>query len=150
MEGFLGRKAGERSTRYETWRREERTIVFYESPQRLATTMGELAHHFADRRVAVVRELTKLHEEVLRGSVAAVAAELAQREVLGEIVVVLEGARERAAVGDDEVAAALAENLERGMTLRDAVAHVVDELGVAHRETYALALRLRAEGRDVS
>jgi 16S rRNA (cytidine1402-2'-O)-methyltransferase len=147
MEGFLGRKAGERNLSYETWRREERTVVFYESPQRLATTMGELAHLFPDRRVAVVRELTKLHEEVLRGTVVDVAAVVGQREILGEIVVVLEGAGERTPVGDDVVAAALAENLERGMSLRDAVARVVDDLGVAHRETYAMALRLRADGR---
>jgi len=147
MEGFLGRKVGERAQSYETWRREERTIVFYESPQRLATTMAELARHFPERRVAVARELTKLHEEVLRGRVAEVATQVASREVLGEIVVVLEGARERPAVGDDVVEAALEENLAHGMSLRDAVAHVVDELGVAHRETYALALRLRADGR---
>lgn len=146
MEGFVARKAGERALRYETWRREERTIVFYESPQRLASTMGELANVFADRRVAVVRELTKVHEEVLRGSVADVAALLARREILGEIVVVLEGAPPRAAVGDDVVAAALVENLEHGLSVRDAVARVVDELGVAHRETYAMALRLRADG----
>jgi len=147
MEGFVGRKAGERAQTYETWRREERTIVFYESPQRVATTLGELAHRFPARRVAVVRELTKLHEEVLRGSVLEVAAIVGQREVLGEIVVVLEGAPEQAPVGDDVVSAALEENFERGMTLRDAVAHVVDDLGVAHRETYAMALRLRDNGR---
>lgn len=147
MEGFVGRKSGERALSYEAWRREERTIVFYESPQRLATTMGEVARLFPERRVAVVRELTKLHEEVLRGRVADVAEVLARREILGEIVVVLEGSGERRAVSDDVVAAALVENLERGVSVRDAVAHVVDELGVAHRETYEMALRLRAEGR---
>jgi 16S rRNA (cytidine1402-2'-O)-methyltransferase len=145
MEGFLGRKAGERAKSYETWQREERTIVFYESPQRLATTLTELAEVFGERRVAVVRELTKLHEEVLRGSVADVASAVARREILGEIVVVLEGAPPQEPVSAAVVAAALGENLSRGMTLRDAVADVVEELGVARRETYALALRLRAD-----
>jgi 16S rRNA (cytidine1402-2'-O)-methyltransferase len=144
MEGFLARKAGERAQRYESWRREERTIVFYESPQRVATTLTELAEVFAQRRVAVVRELTKLHEEVLRGVVVDVAQELAQREVLGEIVVVLEGAAPLEPVSNDVVVAALSEMFAQGRSLRDAVNDVVQDLGVAHRETYALALRLRA------
>ena len=144
MEGFLGRKTGERAAFYEAWRREERTIVFYESPQRLATTLGELALLFPNRRVAVARELTKVHEEVWRGALADVAQMVAAREVLGEIVVVLEGALAGARVGDDVVAAALRDGLARGLTLRDAVTQTVQELGVAHRETYAMALRLRA------
>lgn len=145
MEGFLGRKVGERARRYETWRREERTIVFYESPQRLAATMSELAQCLPERRVAVARELTKRYEEVLRGSVAEVAALVGAREIIGEVVVVLEGAARDERVGDDVVAAALREELAKGLTLRDAVGRVVAELGVAHRETYALALRLRAD-----
>ncbi len=146
MEGFLGRKAGERALRYESWRREERTIVFYESPQRLATTLSELAERFADRRVAVVRELTKLHEEVVRGTVSEVSAAMSAREILGEVVVVLEGACAPAPHSDAVVDAALKEQLERGLSVRDAVAHVVEQLGVAHRETYARALGLRADG----
>jgi 16S rRNA (cytidine1402-2'-O)-methyltransferase len=145
MEGFLARKAGERAQRYESWRREERTIVFYESPQRVATTLSELAEVFAQRRVAVVRELTKVHEEVVRGVVVDVAQELAQREILGEIVVVLEGAAPLEPVSSDVVVAALSEMFAQGRSLRDAVNDVVQDLGVAHRETYALALRLRAD-----
>ncbi len=145
MEGFLGRKAGERAQSYEAWRREPRTIVFYESPQRVTATMAELAGVFPARRVTVVRELTKLHEEVLRGTVEEIAAQLSAREVLGEIVVVLEGAPTPPPVGPEVVVAALSERLARGATVRDAVAEVVDELGVARRETYALALGLRAD-----
>jgi 16S rRNA (cytidine1402-2'-O)-methyltransferase len=144
MEGFLGRKAGERAQSYDAWTREQRTIVFYESPQRVAATMGELARVMPGRRVAVVRELTKLHEEVLRGTVEEIAAQLSAREVLGEIVVVLEGAGAPAPVEREVVLAALSERLSHGASLRDAVADVVEELGVARRETYALALSLRA------
>ena len=144
MEGFLARKAGEREATYALWRREPRTIVFYESPQRLATTLGELAVHFARRRVAVAREITKLHEEVLRGSVAEVAAAVAAREVLGEIVVVLEGSTEVEAVDDESVRSALAEQLDNGASVRDAVEHVERALGSAHRTTYLIALELRA------
>ena len=144
MEGFAGRKAGQRARSYESWRREERTVVFYESPQRVATTLAELAALFPQRRVALVRELTKLHEEVLRGTLSEVSAQLVNRDILGEIVVVLEGAPP-AVVEDEEVVAALRELIARGVTLRDAVSSVAEELGVARRETYETALRLRAE-----
>ena len=144
MEGFLGRKVGERARVYATWNREPRTIVFYESPQRVATTVTELAALFPDRRVAIARELTKLHEEVVRGTLSEVAALLDSREMMGEIVVVLEGAPASAPVGEAAVAIALRERLAQGATVRDAVGEVVQELGVSRRETYALALSLRA------
>ncbi len=146
MDGFVPRKAGERDLLYARWAREERTIVFYESPQRLAGTLDELAARFPERRVAVAREITKLHEEVIRGTLERVASLIAQREVLGEIVVVLEGAPEAPAVGDEMVRAALAEQLAGGASVRDAVSFVADSLGVAHRGVYQLALALRAEG----
>ena len=146
MDGFVPRKAGERDLLYARWAREERTIVFYESPQRLAGTLDELAARFPERRVAVAREITKLHEEVIRGTLERVASLIAQREVLGEIVVVLEGAPEAPAVGYEMVRAALAEQLAGGASVRDAVSFVADSLGVAHRGVYQLALALRAEG----
>jgi 16S rRNA (cytidine1402-2'-O)-methyltransferase len=145
MEGFLPRKAGEREVFYTQWQREPRTIVFYESPQRLATTLAELAEHFAGRRVAVARELTKLHEEVVRGDVTTVSGIFASREVLGEVVVVLEGSTQIALIDDDVIRLALAEQLNSGVSVRDAVAHVEESLGVPHRSTYLLAIALRVD-----
>ncbi len=143
MEGFVPRKAGERAERYAEWSREPRTVVFYESPQRLTSTMRELADVLPDRRVAVVRELTKIHEEVIRGTVEEVARALRAREVLGEIVVVLEGAPEVARVDDAVVLSALEEQWDEGATTRDAVDFVAEALGVARREVYQLALDAR-------
>jgi 16S rRNA (cytidine1402-2'-O)-methyltransferase len=144
MEGFLPRKAGERELFYHQWLREPRTVIFYESPQRLSTTLGELATHFSSRRVVIARELTKLHEEVVRGSVLEVAEIFSNREVLGEIVVVLEGASEAPPIDDDIIRAALSEQLRTGSSVRDAVALVEEALGVAHRSTYLMAIELRA------
>lgn len=145
MEGFAPRKAGERAERYGEWAREERTIVFYESPQRVTATLGELAAVIPDRRVAIVRELTKFHEEVLRGTVSEVAEALRNRDVLGEIVVVLEGAPEPARVDDEVIRAALEEQFEDGATTRDAVDFVAEALGVARRDVYELALEARRD-----
>jgi 16S rRNA (cytidine1402-2'-O)-methyltransferase len=147
MEGFVPRKAGERQAWYQRWLREERTIVFYESPQRVAATMTELSEIIGTRRVAVARELTKLHEEVLRGTVAEVATRLSAGPVLGEIVVVVEGAAPAPALTEETVRAALRDQLAQGLSVRDAVAGVVAALGVVHRDTYELALTLRNEPR---
>jgi 16S rRNA (cytidine1402-2'-O)-methyltransferase len=145
MEGFLPRKAGEREALYAQWTNEPRTIVFYESPQRLGTTLSELVGRFGQRRVCVAREMTKLHEEVLRGSVADVAVIINAQEVLGEIVVVLEGNDEVEVVDDELIRAALRDQVDAGASTRDAVAFVEATLGVPHRVVYQMALELRAD-----
>jgi len=145
MEGFMPRKAGERDGLYAQWRNEPRTIVFYESPQRLGATLAEMVEPFGERRVCVAREITKLHEEVLRGTVAEIAAHVNAREVLGEIVVVLEGNQEVEVIDDDVIRAALRDQVDAGASTRDAVAFVAESLGVSHRSVYQLALELRAD-----
>jgi 16S rRNA (cytidine1402-2'-O)-methyltransferase len=145
MEGFLPRKAGEREALYAQWLHEARTIVFYESPQRLGSTLNEMAERFASRRLCVAREITKLHEEVLRGTVADVAALVNSREMLGEIVVVLEGNQEIEVVDDALVRAALRDQVDAGASTRDAVSFVAESLGVARRSVYQMALELRAD-----
>jgi len=144
MEGFLPRKAGERERIYAQWTNEPRTIVFYESPQRIVATLAELRVHFGERRVAVAREMTKLHEEVIRGTVSDVADRLAQRQVLGEIAVVMAGAAEAPPTEESAVRLALAEQFASGMSTRDAVASVAESLDVTRRIVYAIALEIRS------
>jgi 16S rRNA (cytidine1402-2'-O)-methyltransferase len=143
MEGFLPRKSRERSTIFQQWEHEERTIIFYESPQRITAVLGELALLWPERRVAVAREITKLHEEVLRGTLLEVSTIIAAREVLGEIVVVLEGRTLPSVIDDDVILAALNEQFASGATTRDAVDYVADVLGVARRDVYQRALEIR-------
>jgi 16S rRNA (cytidine1402-2'-O)-methyltransferase len=145
MEGFLPRKVNERARRVEGWATEERTIVFYESPQRLLGVLVELAARFPERRVAVVRELTKVHEEVVRGTTSEVAARLEEREIVGEVVVVLEGGVLVSEVDDELVRRALREQFASGASTRDAVDFVASSLEVAHRVVYRLALEVRED-----
>jgi 16S rRNA (cytidine1402-2'-O)-methyltransferase len=145
MEGFMPRKAGEREALYAQWLHEARTIVFYESPQRLGATLNEMVGVLGPRRIAIAREITKLHEEVLRGTVQEIAAVVNAREVLGEIVVVLEGNVEVEIVDDDLIRAALRDQVDAGASTRDAVSFVAESLGVAHRVVYQMALELRAD-----
>jgi 16S rRNA (cytidine1402-2'-O)-methyltransferase len=145
FEGFFPRRAGERDERLAAWAAEERTIVFFESPRRLGATLATLAERFGARRAAVVREVTKLYEEVGRGTVAELAERFAG-EVRGEVVVVLEGAGARPGPERASVAAALAERFAAGASTRDAVDAVVASLHVARREAYDLALEVRRAG----
>ena len=145
MEGFFPRKANDRARLVASWAEEERTIVFYESPQRLAGVLSELAQTFPDRRVAVVRELTKLHEEVIRGTTLEVAAVLEQRVILGEIVVVLEGGEPVIDVDDELVRRALREQFSSGVSTRDAVDFVSETLGASHRVVYQMALEVKKD-----
>jgi len=136
FEGFPSRRAGERRTRLAELAHEPRTLVFFESPRRVAAFLGEIATAWGARRVAVCRELTKLHEEVLRGTAEVLAARLAGETLRGEVVIVVEGDRgERGA--DLDAAIAQARSLvDGGMRKRDAARAVGERTGVAANALY--------------
>lgn len=137
FEGFLPRKG--RRAHLDELARESRTLVFFESPHRLADALEDLASAFgADRRLAVCRELTKLHEEVVRGTAAELAARFAEG-ARGEIVLVVAGAGD--VVADPaEAVARVRELVSRGVRLKDAAAEVAAETGLSKRELYDGAL----------
>lgn len=145
VEGFLPRKGSGRSERIAELAAERRTIVLYEAPHRLARTLADLARAFGGtRRCALARELTKLHEEVWRGTLTAAVDHVAEVEPRGEYVVVVDGAPEPRPATDDEIAAALRAAVEDGLSTRDAATAVAARLGVPRRRAYALATGLGA------
>ena len=136
FEGFLSRQEGPRLRRLEELRGDRRTLVVFESPVRVKTLLRDLLVAFGDRRIAVARELTKLHEEVVRGRVSEVLAHLGDAEVKGEVVVVIEGAGEPV----HDLAACVEEARElvaEGMRKRDASRAVADRRGAAANDIYA-------------
>ena len=144
FEGFLPRKGSGRRERLEALRDEPRTMVLYEAPHRLERTLADLAEALGpSRRVAVARELTKLHEELWRGPLSAAVAWAQEAAPKGEIVLVVAGAPEPSPADDDEVTSALRARLDQGRSARDAAAEVAKELGVPKRRAYALAIALR-------
>ena len=145
FEGFLPRKGADRSARLAALATEPRTTVLFEAPNRLVETVHALADACGpDRPVAIARELTKLHEEVWRGTLGTAVEHLAGTEPRGEQVIVLGGAPARAAaVDDDAVSAALREAIEGGSSARDAAATVAATLGIPKRRAYQLATQLR-------
>lgn len=141
FEGFLPRKGSGRSERLEEIARERRTVVLYEAPHRLARTLADLAGAAGpQRRVVLARELTKLHEEVWRGTLGEALEHVAAHEPRGEFVLVLDGAPEVAAATDEDVRVAVEAALGRGLSARDAALEVAGALGVPKRRAYAAAV----------
>ncbi len=147
FEGFLPRKGSERATALLDIAQSPRTVVLYESPHRVAKTLTDLAAACGgDRRVAVARELTKLHQEVWRGSLEAGSAYFADAGAKGEFVVVVDAiAATTTEVTDDDISAQLRLHLDDGLSVRDATAEVVGQFGVAKRRVYAIATDLRSQ-----
>jgi len=140
FEGFLPRKAGERSRRLAALAGEERTMVFFEAPHRTAAALEAMAAAWGDgRSAAVCRELTKTHEEVRRGSLAELTAWAADG-VRGEVTIVVAGAAPGSGVptDDESLRAAVAEREASGMSRKDAIVEVARTAGVPKRHVYQL------------
>jgi 16S rRNA (cytidine1402-2'-O)-methyltransferase len=141
FEGFLPRKGSARSQRLAEIAGDTRTTILFEAPHRVRQTVGDLAAVAGDlRRVALVRELTKLHEETWRGTLGGATEHLAAKEPRGEYVIVLDGAPPPAPAGEADVEAALRARLEAGADKKSAIADVSAALGVPKRVVYEIAL----------
>ena len=138
FEGFLPRKGRDRVAVLAEIASERRTTVLYEAPPRVTKTLAELADACGpDRPVVVTRELTKLHEEVARGTLGSIDV----GEPRGEYVLVVAGAPvDEAPVTDDDVRALLADAITNGLSKRDAAADVAAKTGRPKRDVYQLTL----------
>jgi 16S rRNA (cytidine1402-2'-O)-methyltransferase len=149
FQAFLPSRRARRRALLASLATETRTLVFYESPHRLRDTLADLLAVLGDRPVVVAREVTKLHEEFLRGSVQEVLARLEDRVVKGEVTLLVGGAGEAASPGgSDEV---LRERLqqcarEKGLPLRGCVVAVCLVTGAPRKRGYTLAIAMRKEG----
>lgn len=142
FEGFVPRKPGERASALRALAGEPRTMVFFDAPTRVAATLADMAAAFGDdRRAAVCRELTKLHEEIARGTLAELTA-WAGDGVRGELVIVVAGAAPREVAFPDAVTQVL-ELVRTGTRLKDAAGEVSAHTGHSSRELYQAALAVR-------
>jgi len=143
FEGFLPMNKKNRRAQLESLAGEERTMLFYEAPHKLTATLTDLAETFGgDRRISICRELTKLHEEVLRTTLAQAAETYRTQSPRGEFVLVVEGAparQEEGATLDDGLAPVKAP-MARGLSRRDAVRQAARELGLSRSDLYAASV----------
>jgi 16S rRNA (cytidine1402-2'-O)-methyltransferase len=146
FEGFLPAKAGQRKSRIAELSQIPGTLILYESGSRVDQTLAALAEGLGDRQAAVCRELTKLHEEVRRGDLAALARQYAEgAESRGEFTIVIEPPQEGEEIDADAVDAMLRQALRQG-SVKDAVSDVAAATGRPRREIYQRALELGGHG----
>jgi len=145
--GFLPARPAERKQKLRALLQEPRTIVFFEAPHRIGATLRELAELAPERRAVVARELTKIHEEFLRGTLAELAAAMAGREARGEFTVVVASAtpQEQHRPRTSAAAAGLGERIaelvrQQGLDWKQALKQVARERGLSRREAYRLLL----------
>jgi 16S rRNA (cytidine1402-2'-O)-methyltransferase len=136
FEGFLPRTGKARSERLDAMAAERRTVVLFESPKRVQATLRDLLEVGGDREVAVVRELTKLHQEVIRGRLAQVFERLGSRELKGEVVLVLGGDTEGPVVDEVEAVRLAGALVRDGARKRDAARRISELTGVPARRIY--------------
>jgi 16S rRNA (cytidine1402-2'-O)-methyltransferase len=140
--GFLPRRQKERRQILASVARERHTLVTFEAPHRLLSSLADLKHVLGDRRMALARELTKLHEEVWRGSVSQALAHFEENPPRGEFTLIIEGAKEERVTWDEgQVVEALAELLAEGVERKEAVKVVSELAGWPKREVYKVALK---------
>jgi 16S rRNA (cytidine1402-2'-O)-methyltransferase len=149
FEGFLPRRAGPRDRRLAELAGEPRTMVFFEAPHRVLATLAAMAEAFGPGRPAAVgRELTKLHEEVLRGGLAELRERLAAQGPRGELTLVVGGAPQPAGPDAAALAGEVARLVAEGASTRDAVGAVARSSGAARRAVYQAVLDARAAGAE--
>ena len=138
FEGFLPRKSGERRRRIDELAGEPRTLVFFESPHRIEEALGDLLSVLGDRPAAIARELTKMHEEIRRGTLSELSTWAQETPARGEFVVVVGGAihDDKAKVAPDDLARRARALMADGVDRKEALAQVAREMGARKREVF--------------
>lgn len=144
--GFLPNKSGARTQGLKHFRHLQATLVYYEAPHRLLDSLADMREVFGEREAAVARELTKLHEECVRGSLSDIIAHFETHAPRGECVILVHGAPTAAAMEDDDIDAALLSAM-KSSSLKEAVAQVAEHAGRAKSDVYARALALKDKQR---
>jgi 16S rRNA (cytidine1402-2'-O)-methyltransferase len=140
--GFLPPKSGQRQKKLTELKRESRTLIFYEAPHRLMETLRDMEAVLGSREAAVVKEVTKLHEGVVRGTLADVRDAFERLTIAGEYVIVVGGAVE-AGLTVEEALGEIRLLMKRGVGRKEAVRTVADEYGLSKNELYDRSLETR-------
>jgi 16S rRNA (cytidine1402-2'-O)-methyltransferase len=143
FEGFLPAKKQERRRTLEALKQDMRTLVFYEAPHRIKETLVDMDEIFGDREIAIGREISKVHEEFLRGTLRQVLERLEQRNVKGEITLIVHGATNRAPVPEEELISEMRHLAQTGIGVKGMSELLGARHGISKREVYQLALRLK-------
>jgi 16S rRNA (cytidine1402-2'-O)-methyltransferase len=146
--GYLPRKTGERQTLLNKIAALPYTLVFLETPHRLGSALQDLQSELGDRPIAVARELTKLHEEIFRGSLSQALAHFSAQPARGEITLVIEGNKAQVAWSKEQVLSQLERLLSEGHSAAQSAAEVADQSGWPRRTLYRLVMELQKRSKQ--
>ena len=145
FEGFLSTAKKSRREHLESLAKEQRTMIFYEAPHKLVNTLSDMAAVFGENRpLSLCRELTKLHEEVVRTTLGEAIAKYTETPPKGEFVLVVAGApaEEKETASSEDAAARLSQLLDQGLSRKDAVKQTAQELQLPKNVVYEISLQL--------
>lgn len=151
FEGFPPRHPRDRKAFFTELLSETRTMVFYESPHRILASLKDMLYCLGDRRIAIIREATKMFEDIKRGKISEIIEHFTKTTPRGEFVIVLDGAspsESKSADDEPDVEDLLKEYVKSGMTERDAVKRVSSERQLPRREVYQCMLKIKGEGNE--
>lgn len=140
FEGFLPAKQKERREKLQALRAETRTLVFYEAPHRLKETLADMQAILGDREIVLGREVSKVHEEFLRGSVSELVHQLGDRKILGELTLVIRGSAGESEVSEDRLKAEIRKLRNGGLRVKEIAEIMGERYSIGKRELYRLAL----------
>lgn len=143
--GFLPARKQERRSRLQELRGGSYSLVIYETPHRLKESLDDIGKILGDRRIVLAREVTKLHEEFLRGSVSEVIREVSQREIRGEITLVIEGRTGEISTSEEGLRAEIDKLKDDGIRVKEIAEILGEKYGYSKREIYRLALEQGAK-----
>lgn len=138
--GFLPPKKIQRQKKLKGLMLEPRTLIFYEAPHRILETLRDLKEIFSKRNIVVVKEITKLHEEILRGDISEVIHALENRTIAGEYVIILEG-KEREFASVEEALEEVGALIRKGKGRKEAVSIVAEAYGISKKDLYERSLK---------
>jgi 16S rRNA (cytidine1402-2'-O)-methyltransferase len=142
FEGFLSAKKKERRGQLQALRDEKRTLICYEAPHRLVDLLRDIFEIFGDRDITVAREVSKVHEQFLRGRASEILQQFAGREVKGELTLVIRGSLEQPETSVEELQREIAKLRARGLRVKEIAELLGEQFGYGKKEIYRLALRL--------
>jgi 16S rRNA (cytidine1402-2'-O)-methyltransferase len=143
--GFLPARKRERRSKLQELRAERYSIVFYESPHRLKESLDDIREIFGERRMVLAREVTKIHEEFLRGGISEVLGEVSQREIRGEVTLIIEGCFDLNQPSEEALREEIADLVADGMRVKEVAEVLGEKYGYSKRQIYGLAM---AQGKN--
>ena len=140
FDGFLPAKKQERRARLRALSSETGTLVIYEAPHRLTETLNDLAEILGDREIVLAREVSKVHEEFLRGRLTEVAKQVAGREIKGELTLLIGGSRGQSEVSQEQIEEEIRKLKDDGLRVKEIAEILGEKYGYPKKEIYRLAL----------